>query len=70
MKCPTCKSTLVIETDELSILNMENDISENSLECINKNQYSENPIKANLQHSESYSSIGKYQFIIRFSMYN
>lgn len=60
MKCPTCKSTLVIETDELSILNMENDISEDSLECINKNQYSENLIKANLQHSESYSSIGKY----------
>lgn len=58
MKCPTCKSTLVIETDELSILNMENDISEDSLECINKNQYSENPIKGNLQHSESYSSIG------------
>ncbi|XP_043786381.1 serine/threonine-protein kinase 11-interacting protein isoform X2 [Apis laboriosa] len=58
MKCPTCKSTLVIETDELSILNMENDISEDSLECINKNQYSENLIKANLQHSESYSSIG------------
>lgn len=58
MKCPTCKSTLVIETDELSVLNMENDISEDSLECTNKNQYSENPIKANLQHSESYSSIG------------
>ncbi|CAK9800788.1 Serine/threonine-protein kinase 11-interacting protein [Anthophora quadrimaculata] len=58
LRCPTCDSTLVIETDELSPLDAENDISEGSSECLTKNQYSENTVKPNLQHSESFSSIG------------
>lgn len=59
LKCPTCGSTLVIETDELSMLDMENDTSKDLLKSVTKNQHSENPVKTNLQHSESSSSIGK-----------
>lgn len=58
LKCPTCESTLVIETDELSTLDAESDISEVSSECLIKDQHSENIVKTNLQHSESFSSIG------------
>ncbi|XP_033175784.1 serine/threonine-protein kinase 11-interacting protein isoform X2 [Bombus impatiens] len=58
LKCPTCGSTLVIETDELSMLDMENDTSKGLLESVTKNQHSENSVKTNLQHSESSSSIG------------
>ncbi|XP_076173870.1 uncharacterized protein LOC143149906 isoform X2 [Ptiloglossa arizonensis] len=58
LKCPTCRSTLVVETDELSILDMESDVSEGSTEYLSKNQYSKNTTKTNLQHSESFSSIG------------
>ncbi|XP_012140983.2 uncharacterized protein LOC100876018 isoform X1 [Megachile rotundata] len=58
LKCPTCESTLVIETDELSTLDAESDISEDSSECLIKDQHSENIVKTNLQHSESFSSIG------------
>nr|XP_033339293.1 serine/threonine-protein kinase 11-interacting protein [Megalopta genalis]XP_033339294.1 serine/threonine-protein kinase 11-interacting protein [Megalopta genalis]XP_033339295.1 serine/threonine-protein kinase 11-interacting protein [Megalopta genalis]XP_033339296.1 serine/threonine-protein kinase 11-interacting protein [Megalopta genalis] len=58
LKCPTCESTLVIETDELSTVDVENDFSEDSSECLSKDQNSEHTIKARLQHSDSYSSIG------------
>ncbi|XP_029051044.2 serine/threonine-protein kinase 11-interacting protein isoform X1 [Osmia bicornis bicornis] len=58
LKCPTCESTLVIETDEISTLDAESDVSEDSSECMIKNQHSENTMKTNLQHSESFSSIG------------
>lgn len=62
LKCPTCESTLVIETDEISTLDAESDVSEDSSECMIKNQHSENTMKTNLQHSESFSSIGKLYF--------
>ncbi|XP_076624438.1 serine/threonine-protein kinase 11-interacting protein isoform X2 [Colletes latitarsis] len=58
LKCPTCESTLVIETDELSTLDPESDASEGSTEYFSTNQYQENTTKINLQHSESFSSIG------------
>ncbi|XP_078051499.1 uncharacterized protein LOC144477636 [Augochlora pura] len=58
LKCPTCESTLVIETDELSTVDVENDISEDSSECLSKNQNLEHNANTKLQHSDSYSSIG------------
>ncbi|XP_043250527.1 serine/threonine-protein kinase 11-interacting protein isoform X2 [Colletes gigas] len=58
LKCPTCESTLVIETDELSTVDPESDASEGSTEYSSTNQYPENTTKTNLQHSESFSSIG------------
>ncbi|XP_076294784.1 serine/threonine-protein kinase 11-interacting protein isoform X3 [Lasioglossum baleicum] len=58
LKCPTCESTLVIETDELSTVDAENDVSEDSSESLSKDQNSENAAKTKLRHSDSYSSIG------------
>ncbi|KAK9299456.1 hypothetical protein QLX08_007486 [Tetragonisca angustula] len=58
LKCPTCESTLVIEIDELSTLNVENDTPGDLLENVTKNQHSVNPAKSDLQHSGSSSSIG------------
>ncbi|XP_076644442.1 uncharacterized protein LOC143354324 isoform X2 [Halictus rubicundus] len=58
LKCPTCESTLVIETDDLSTVDTENDVSEDSSESLSKDQNSENAAKTKLQHSDSYSSIG------------
>ncbi|XP_076762138.1 uncharacterized protein LOC143430051 isoform X1 [Xylocopa sonorina] len=59
LKCPTCGSTLVIETDELSTSGVESDnISDDAFEYATKNQNSENAVKPTLQHSESFSSIG------------
>lgn len=58
LKCPTCESTLVIEIDELSTLNVENDTPEDLLESVTKNQHSVNPTKSDLQHSGSSCSIG------------
>lgn len=49
LKCPTCESSLVIEIENLS--NMNNQMA--------KNQLMENSARINLQHSESFSSIGK-----------
>lgn len=67
LKCPTCKSTLVIEIDdELSTLNVENDTPRDSLESVTKNQHSVNPAKSDLQHSGSSSSIGKFQSVLRY----
>ncbi|CAL1678329.1 unnamed protein product [Lasius platythorax] len=48
LKCPTCESSLVIEIENLS--NMNNQMA--------KNQLMENSARINLQHSESFSSIG------------
>ncbi|XP_050461637.1 serine/threonine-protein kinase 11-interacting protein isoform X2 [Cataglyphis hispanica] len=48
LKCPTCNSSLVIEIENPS--DMDNQIT--------KNQLAENSAKINLQHSESFSSIG------------
>lgn len=62
LKCPTCESTLVIETDELSTLDVESDTSRNSPEYSTKDQSFENSGKTKLQHSESFSSIGKLNF--------
>ncbi|KAG7211247.1 hypothetical protein KM043_010559 [Ampulex compressa] len=57
IKCPTCESTLVIQTDDLSTLDMNNPTTDDEPErCAPKNQ--EQSIKTNLQHSESLSSIG------------
>ncbi|XP_053986719.1 serine/threonine-protein kinase 11-interacting protein isoform X1 [Hylaeus volcanicus] len=58
LKCPTCKSTLVVETDELSTIDVESEVFESTTESSSRNQYSENTMKSNLQHSESFSSIG------------
>ncbi|XP_046828648.1 uncharacterized protein LOC124428534 isoform X1 [Vespa crabro] len=52
LKCPTCASTLVIETNELSEMDSENEAT------IHNNKYIEMPERVNLQHSESVSSIG------------
>lgn len=49
LKCPTCNSSLVIEIENPS--DMDNQIT--------KNQLAENSAKINLQHSESFSSIGE-----------
>lgn len=49
LKCPTCNSTLVIETDTPSNMDMETA----------KIQSAESTVKSNLKHSESISSIGK-----------
>ncbi|XP_039312896.1 serine/threonine-protein kinase 11-interacting protein isoform X2 [Solenopsis invicta] len=48
LKCPTCDSSLVIEIETSS--NVDNQIV--------KNQLTENSMKLNLAHSESFSSIG------------
>ena len=68
MKCPTCESTLVIEIDELSTLNVENDTPGDLLENVTKNQHSVNPAKSDLQHSGSSSSIGKFQSVQAISV--
>ncbi|XP_076681070.1 serine/threonine-protein kinase 11-interacting protein isoform X3 [Andrena cerasifolii] len=57
LKCPTCKSTLVIETDELSNLDKESEATEESSNYSTKDEYSENTVKTTMQHSESSSSI-------------
>ncbi|XP_017891214.1 serine/threonine-protein kinase 11-interacting protein isoform X2 [Ceratina calcarata] len=51
LKCPTCKSTLVVETDELSTMDTEHDDSEHAMRP-------ENTVRPHLKHSESFSSIG------------
>ena len=58
LKCPTCKSTLVIETDELSNLDKESEAAEESSNYSTKDEYPENTVKTAMQHSESSSSIG------------
>lgn len=55
LKCPTCASTLVIETNELSEMRSENEAT-----SVHNNKYMEMPERVDLQHSESVSSIGKY----------
>ncbi|KAK2581126.1 hypothetical protein KPH14_007940 [Odynerus spinipes] len=52
LKCPTCASTLVIETNELSMHSENEEIS------VDKQENVGTPEKINLQHSESVSSIG------------
>ncbi|XP_031832146.1 uncharacterized protein LOC116426790 isoform X2 [Nomia melanderi] len=58
LKCPTCESTLVIETDELSTLDAENDLTKDSPENSSNDQFSGNSVKNKLQRSDSCSSIG------------
>ncbi|XP_076231714.1 uncharacterized protein LOC143177580 isoform X2 [Calliopsis andreniformis] len=58
LKCPTCKSTLVIETDEISTIDVESDNFEQSPESSAKDQSFINAEKTKLRHSESFSSIG------------
>nr|XP_050864936.1 serine/threonine-protein kinase 11-interacting protein isoform X1 [Vespula vulgaris]XP_050864937.1 serine/threonine-protein kinase 11-interacting protein isoform X1 [Vespula vulgaris]XP_050864938.1 serine/threonine-protein kinase 11-interacting protein isoform X1 [Vespula vulgaris] len=53
LKCPTCASTLVIETNELSEMRSENEAT-----SVHNNKYMEMPERVDLQHSESVSSIG------------
>ncbi|XP_043681412.1 serine/threonine-protein kinase 11-interacting protein isoform X2 [Vespula pensylvanica] len=53
LKCPTCASTLVIETNELSEMHSENEAT-----SVHNNKYMEMPERVDLQHSESVSSIG------------
>ncbi|XP_043287960.1 serine/threonine-protein kinase 11-interacting protein isoform X2 [Venturia canescens] len=56
-KCPTCRSTLVIQTDELLTPDVE-DAKKDFEKSPSKSHTDENTVQGNLQHSGSHSSIG------------
>lgn len=64
LKCPTCASTLVIETNELSEMHSGTEAAP-----VHNNKYMEMPERVNLQHSESVSSIGKYISFVKCDCY-